>query len=132
MPGKPDFTGNSNISEQTLNQLDVGITSNEANQLDVDVDNFDLVANNGYSSSESNISGADEVVVRGTSAGSCSVKVHWTDGNGNILYTNQPSEATNTTDFNLLYPTGSTHVQIEIVDESGNTSNNVDATVNAH
>lgn len=134
MPGKPDFTGNQNISEQTLGkvQTDAEITANSANQYDNDVTNYDLVADGDYVSSEVNISGAIELVLKGKSEYNCNVLVEWTDGNGNVTYTESVSASTDVTDFNLLYPTGSTHVQIRVTDTSGQTQNKLNMTVNAH
>ena len=133
-PGAPDFTGNQNISQQSLNTVDTTATikANEANQFDADIDNYDLVAEDGYSSNEQNISGANEVVIRAASQYDMSVIVEWTDGSDNVLYAEQPQAATNVTDFKGLYPVGSTHVNVRIVDESSNGENKVDATVNAH
>ena len=134
MAGQPDFTGNQNISEQTLGkvQTDAEITANSANQYDNDVSNYDLVDDGDYISSEVNISGAIELVLKGNSEYNCDVLVEWTDGSGNTIYTESVSASTDVTDFNLLYTTASTHVRIRVKDTSGNSQNNFNMTVNAH
>lgn len=125
--GKPDFTGNSNISAQTLNQLDVGITQNVANQLDLDLNNVDVNTST-YTSDEINVSGSQEVVAGITPTGACELVLEWTDGNGNVEYTETFSQSSAT---KHLVTTASTHVIVKIRDTSG-ASNPVDATVNAH
>lgn len=125
--GKPDFTGNQNISEQTLGSVDTNITANTANQLDLDVDNVDVNSSK-YQSSENNISGSKEVVVGVNPTGSVDLVFKWTDGNGNVLFTETISESS---ENKHLVTTASTHLIFEIQDTSG-ASNSVDATVNAH
>lgn len=125
--GKPDFTGNSNISAQTLNQLDVGIKANQANQLDLDINNVD-VNSSSYVSDEINISGSQELVAGITPTGACNLVIEWTDGNGNVQFAETFSQSSET---KHLVTTASTHVIVKIEDTSGS-SNPVDATVNGH
>lgn len=125
--GRPDFTGNQNISEQTLSQVDVGINANTANQLDIDVSGKDVNSSK-YQSSENNISGAKEVTAGVTPTGGIDVVFKWTDGNGTVLYKETFSTSSNES-YNVI--TKSTHLIVEIQDTSG-ASNSVDATVNAH
>lgn len=129
MAGKPDFTGNSNISEQTLGKLDTTaeITANSSNQLDIDVNNVDINADP-YESDEVNVSGSKEIVAGVTPSGSYTIEFYWTDGNGNTEYLETFTDPEND---KVLITTASTHVQVKIVDESGST-NQIDATVNAH
>ena len=129
MAGKPDFTGNSNISEQTLGKLDTTaeITANSSNQLDIDVNNVDINTDP-YTSDEVNVSGSKEIVAGVTAQGSYTLEFYWTDGNGNTEYLETFTDPDND---KALITTASTHVQVKIVDESGST-NEIDATVNAH
>lgn len=129
MPGKPDFTGNQNISEQTLGAVTTTaeITANTANQMDLDIDNVDVNAST-YESGEVNVSGSQEIVAGITPTGACDLVIEWTDGNGNVEYTETFSQSS--ADKHLV-TTASTHVNVKIVDTSGS-SNPVNATVNAH
>ena len=129
MAGKPDFTGNQNISEQTLGRVttEAEITANTSNQLDIDVNNVD-VNSNPYSSGENNVSGSQELVAGVQASDSYSITFEWTDGNGNIEYSESFTDPSND---KILVTTASTHVIVKIQDESGN-SNTVNATVNAH
>jgi len=127
--GKPDFTGNSNISKQTLGKLSTTaeITANEANQLDLDINNVDINSSP-YESGEVNVSGSKELVGGFNTTGSYSVIFEWTDGNGAVEYTEKFTDPSND---KVLVTTASTHVNVKLQDESGS-SNTVDATVNAH
>lgn len=129
MAGKPDFTGNQNISEQTLGRVttEAEITANTSNQLDIDVNNVDINSNP-YSSDENNVSGSKELVAGVQASGSYSVTFEWTDGNGNVEYS---ESFTDPSDDKILVTTASTHVIVSIEDESGS-SNTANATVNAH
>jgi len=129
MVGQPDFTGNQNISEQTLGKVatEAEITANTSNQLDIDINNVDINSDP-YISDEVNVSGSKEIVAGITSTGSYTVTLEWTDGNNNTEFTETFTDPRND---KLLVTTASTHVIIKIEDESGS-SNPTNATVNAH
>lgn len=128
--GRPQFQSPTDISEQTLQALNVQVNANTANQLDTDVQNID-VSSGAVIVPEQSISGAIELTAAFTQNGSgdLDISVEWTDGSGNVLFVENPSDLQGLTgsDFeNLIVK--STHVRIV----GTGTSQDVSGTVNAH
>ena len=129
--GRQQFTTPTDINAQTLSVVDTSLTAKTANQLDEDFVAEDLSTGD-QTVNEQSISGAQEIAVsiRENSGNNASATIKWTDGNGNVLFTETPSALTdvsNGSDYaNLIVK--STHV---IVVFSGS-STDMDGTVNAH
>lgn len=112
--------------------VQVDIERNTSNQFDDDVRNEDI-ATTPIETGEQNISGASEVAGQVTvnDGGSADLTIIWTDGNGNEVGREEPSELQGITSadegtFNFI--TKSTHFNLKV---SG-TSNDTTTTVNAH
>lgn len=119
-------------NESLAENVEVDIKQNEANQYDDDIIGQD-VAQNPVNTGEQNISGSNEVSgdIEVNDGGDANVTIEWTDGTGTVVTTQEPVElqgvtGTSGNDFNFV--TKSTHFRLKI----DGTSNDVDATVNAH
>lgn len=127
--GAPQF-GRGIENKSFTENVEVDIKQNTSNQFDDDSLNTDVST---YDSGEQNISGAMEVtigVTENSGSGDANLEVQWTDGSGNIVFTETPSDiqSLNGSSGYANVITKSTHIQIV----GTGTSNDTDITVNAH
>lgn len=124
----------SRLTDSTGAQVNPAVEEKQPAYFDEDILNHDLIGTGDFTIAETNIAGTGEIVFKVASQDSetFTATVEWTDGSGNVLYTQSPSEATNTTDANLTFNTASDHFQLTITDTSGAAQNIIDGTVNAH
>lgn len=127
--GAPQF-GRGIENKSFEENVEVDVKANDANQFDDDATNTDISS---YDSGEQNISGAKEVTValsENTGTDDASITLEWTDGSGNVAYTETPSSIQNLSgsqDYaNIIVK--STHFQVK----GSGTSSDTDVTVNAH
>jgi hypothetical protein len=118
------------VNEQFAENIEVDIQRNTANQFDTDVIAED-VSSEVFETGEQNISGATEIsgLIQVNDSNSADITVEWTDGAGNVVGTEQPSNLQEITDqqtFNIIVK--STHFNLK----TSGTSTDVDLTVNAH
>lgn len=101
---------------------------------DVDIVSHDLIASGDYTIGETNVSGSGDIIVKISSADTetFTVTLEWTDGSGNVLFTQSPPEGTNVTTANLKFNVGSSHYQLTVTDDSGAAQNVINGTVNVH
>lgn len=114
-------------------QIDPATNDDQPNFYDEDIVGHDLDADGDYTIPEQNVRGTGDIIVKVASADTATftVTVEWTDGSGNVLYAQEPAEATDVTNANLKFNVASDHVQLTITDDSGGT-NTINGTVNVH
>lgn len=115
-------SGSSNIGRVDVDSLPTQLSSQFVSQ---DVSTTD------YTVAESNISGAEEVTVSLTesSANNASATIEWTDGNGNVVFTETPASLTdlnNSSNFENLIKK-SDYVKLTVSGLSTNVSGSIDA-----
>ena len=127
--GAPQF-GRGIENKSFAENVEVDIKANDANQFDDDLQNGDIST---YDSGEQNISGAQELTValqENSGSGDANLEIQWTDGSGNVIFTENPSDIQNLNGSgnweNIIVK--STHVKIV----GSGTSSNSNVTVNAH
>ncbi len=122
----------SRLTDSTGTQVDPATNTDQPNFFDDDILDVDLT-NSDYSSGEVNVRGTSDTVikVRSESANTFTVTLQWTDGSGNVLYEQQPPEATDVSDANLTFNTSSDNLIVTITDTSGAGSNIINGTVHA-
>lgn len=100
---------------------------------DTDINNHDLISSD-FTIAETNVSGLAELVlaIESIDTNTFTVTVDWTDGSGNVLYSESPVELTDATDITALFVVKSNHFQLTVTDTSGATQNRIDGTVNVH
>lgn len=112
--------------------IQVDIERNTSNQFDDDVRNEDI-SSTPIDTGEQNISGASEVSGQVTvnDGGDADFSIIWTDGSGNEVGRQEPSELQNITssdDGSFNFVVKSTHFKIKVSGSSGDST----LTVNAH
>ena len=127
--GAPQF-GRGIENKSFAENVEVDIKANDANQFDDDLQNGDISS---YDSGEQNISGAQELTVallENSGSGDANLEIQWTDGSGNVIFTENPSDIQNLNGSgnweNIIVK--STHVKIV----GSGTSSDSNVTVNAH
>jgi len=112
----------------------------DAGESDIDIGSASSPVNIGtggseFQSGQRSTGGAQELALTVVSASSATfdVNIDWMDENGNVLRTESPSAAQGVTDVEkLTIITVSDNFQLRITDASGNTTNNVHGSANAH
>lgn len=124
----------SRLTDSTGAQINPATNDDQPNFFDEDIVSFDLIGSGDFTVAETNVRGTSNLTFKVNSADSntFTVTVEWTDGNGNILYTESPTDATSVTDTNVTLETGSDDFQLTITDNSGAAQNNINGTINAH
>lgn len=124
----------SRVTDSTGSQVDPATNDDQPNWFDDDIVSYDLVGTGDYTIAETNVRGTGDVIIKVSSADAetFTVTLEWTDGSGNVLYSQSPAEAGDVTDANLKFNVGSDNFQLTITDTSGAGQNNINGTVNFH
>lgn len=122
------------VFDSSDTRIDPAVKGRQPITQDVNIDTYDLVGSGDYTTSELSVQGTSQIVIKVASDDSetFSVTVDWTDGNGTVLYSQEPAEADSTTDALLVFNTGSAYVQVTITDDSGAGQNQISGTINVH
>ena len=124
----------SRITDASGSEINPSTNEDQPNWLDEDIFNHDLIGTGDYTVAETSIRGTSDVVIKIESRDTetFTVTVEWTDGSGNVLFTDEPTEARDVTSANLKFDTSSDNIQLTITDTSGAAQNIIDGTINAN
>lgn len=124
----------SRVTDSTGTQVNPATSDGQPNYFDDSVNGYDLIGSGDYSIGETNVKGTSEVSIKFNSADGANftVTIDWTDGSGNVLYTEDPAGLTGVSDANETVVVGSDYFQLTITDTSGGGQNIISGTVNFH
>lgn len=123
----------SRITDSAGTQINPATNDDQPNYFDDDINSVDLSGGD-FTIAETDVRGTGDIIIKVESSDNetFTVTLEWTDGAGNVLYTQEPAEATDVTDSNLKFNVASDHFQLTITDTSSAAQNIINGTVNVH
>lgn len=122
------------VTDSSGTQVDPATTDGQPNFFDSNIVSHDLIGTGDYTEPETFVRGTGDIIIKASSTDGATftVSLEWTDGNGNVLYTQEPPEATDVTDTNLKFNVASDYFRLTITDTSGGAGNTINGTINVH